>query len=418
MVEMENQGNQYWLLRWLDEYGARTQTDVSRALKDDRAVQRVVDLARTYDATATASPNSLLAGRGLDLSRHLSCLTPSCRLKRVDEIFARAWHYFDQILFCDDLGDAIRCDKLNAEELRSYISDDALVLLHIRDIGAERLVGFRSKPAEYLPTRFRVPVLESTFDELVAEFAKEARIDVVGHSNEDETAWIDARHPEIPVIERVAMHAPFFELTPEEDFRSGAATFLVQWHSAMLAADVAAAQTYGVPLATGVDYHARLIERMQRGVTTADAALELKLPVLEGAPIRDLLRIRSEEAAYFERFRIALRRAITARIADAHGASSVASEVIADEVAPALEAITARLKASKRALMRKASYSLSIGALLTACGAITGLVPLIAGGALAGTGGALAAQAKFTDERRELELSDMYFLWRAIAHVH
>jgi hypothetical protein len=403
----------------MDEYDVRSHSDVTRALKSNQVIERAVDLAREYNATQPVSSNGILAGRGLDLSRELSCLTPVCRLKRVDEVFARAWHYFDQIVFCDDLGDAIRSEKLNEEDLRSQIDDDARVLLYIRDIGAEPLVEFRSKPGAVLPNQFgdALPELESVFDELVAEFASASKIEVVGHSNEDETAWVVARHPQIPVVERVAMHAPFFELTPEEDFTTGATTFLVHYHSATLAADIAAAQKYGVPLATGVNYHGRLIERLRRRTVPADVALELKLPVLQGVPIRELLRIRSDEHEYFERFRSALRRAIKARI-DHGDSSSIAAEVVADDVLPALNGIADRLKASERALARKAAYSITLSIVATACGALTGIVPLLAGGALAGIAGTLAAQGKFTDEKREVELSDMYFLWRADDHLH
>jgi hypothetical protein len=394
--------------------------DVTRAVKDERMIQRAVELAHGYNAIAPASPQSVLAGRGLDLSRELTCLMPGCRLQRVDEVFARVWHYFDQIVFCDDLGDAIRSGTLHGEELSSQIDDDARVLLHIRDIGAEDLIGFRSKPATVLPTQFgdALPELESVFDDLVAEFATEAKLEIIGHSNDDETAWLLSRHPRVPVVEQVAMHAPFFELTPEEDFLTGAATFLVHYHSATVASDIAAAQKYRAPLATGVGYHAHLIERLARGNAPGDVALELNLPILEGAPIRELLKLRADEREHFERFRVALRRAIAARTGATASATSLATEIVNDEVMPALQAIADRLSASKRALGRKSAYSLAVGVLATACGALIGLAPLLAGGAVAGIAGTIAAQAKFADERRDLELSDMYFLWRAAAHAH
>jgi hypothetical protein len=413
---MRGENQKYWLVDWLDEYRIRRHSDITRAIKDDRALQRAADLACAYDATAPTRPGSVLAGRGIDLSDGVSCLTPMCQMKAIAETFARTWHYFDQVVFCDDLGDAIRGGKITRNQLSDALDDQARLLLHIREIGGGELVAFRSKPEPVLPKQFgdALPAIAKKFDQLVSKFAAEAKIEVVDHSNDEETAWVISRHPAIPVVERVAMHAPFFELSPEEDFTEGAAMFLVHWHSTLLAADLAASAKYGLPLVTGVPYHATLIERLRRKSTAADVALELSLPVLHDVPIHDLLRIRADESEHFARFKVALTRTIEARLRDADvGSRAVAGEVLRDELEPAVRAIRERLRASTRAFARKSAYSLTVGAVVAACGAATGVLQLLAGGAVAGFAGAIAAQAKFADERREIQLSDMYFLFRA-----
>jgi hypothetical protein len=62
--------------------------------------------------------------------------------------------------------------------------------------------------------------------------------------------------------------------------------------------------------------------------------------------------------------------------------------------------------------MKKASASIGMGALMTTCGLLTANPLLITTGvgAVATT---LPAAHKFIEDRRDVSLSDMYFLWRA-----
>ena len=73
--------------------------------------------------------------------------------------------------------------------------------------------------------------------------------------------------------------------------------------------------------------------------------------------------------------------------------------------------------AAARAFARKATYGVTVGALVTGCGLISGIAALAAGGALATGASVVAAQAKYADDRRDIELSDMYFLVRAAIHA-
>ena len=88
-------------------------------------------------------------------------------------------------------------------------------------------------------------------------------------------------------------------------------------------------------------------------------------------------------------------------------------------VRPELDKIDHRLRAAKRTLARKTAVSIGIAVLATKCGLMLGLGPGLADAAgvaamAAGVGG---AGAKYFDDKQGIELSDMYFLWKALSHA-
>ena len=91
----------------------------------------------------------------------------------------------------------------------------------------------------------------------------------------------------------------------------------------------------------------------------------------------------------------------------------LADEIVGDVLMPSLRTIERRLDSSRKLLARKAGFSVVLGGLATTVGAFTAIPQLIAGGVAIAAGGATAAQHKFREEMRDVELSDMYFLWKA-----
>jgi hypothetical protein len=85
-----------------------------------------------------------------------------------------------------------------------------------------------------------------------------------------------------------------------------------------------------------------------------------------------------------------------------------------------LRRIRDRLSASERLLAKKAAVDVFLTSLATTCGILAGVPP-----PLAVTGGlapmiAMVGQAatRYLEEKRDIELDDMYFLWKAVEHQH
>jgi hypothetical protein len=83
-----------------------------------------------------------------------------------------------------------------------------------------------------------------------------------------------------------------------------------------------------------------------------------------------------------------------------------------------VEALKGGLKASENLLNRKAGVAVFFGLLATTCGILAGTDPTIA--ATAGVGTIITmtsgAVTKALEEKREIELDDLYFLWKAVEH--
>jgi hypothetical protein len=83
-----------------------------------------------------------------------------------------------------------------------------------------------------------------------------------------------------------------------------------------------------------------------------------------------------------------------------------------------VRAIRDRLKASERALNKKAATGLFLGSLATTCGLLIGADTAVAleAGVTTAIAFTAAAASKHLDEKRDLELEDAYFLWKALDH--
>jgi hypothetical protein len=146
----------------------------------------------------------------------------------------------------------------------------------------------------------------------------------------------------------------------------------------------------------------------------------LSLPVVDGIPIKELLALRNTEQDAFESFRDSRNRAFKERLAIAKGAAvdaeSIAREIQADVVDPSLHKIEQRLHAAQGVLHRKHLFNIGIAGLATVCG-IFGEVPLASALGVAAVVAGAAAESKLTEEKRDISLEDMYFLWQAKHHA-
>jgi len=139
-------------------------------------------------------------------------------------------------------------------------------------------------------------------------------------------------------------------------------------------------------------------------------------------PIKELIAIRSTNQDAFISFRDAITRAakeISARNCTLSH-QELANQIRLDFVEPELARLNQRLRSAKRSLTRKTATSIALSSVGTLCAASIGLFPAAAVGAL-GTAAAIANiskdTSKYIDEKREIEIADMYFIWKALKHA-
>lgn len=188
-------------------------------------------------------------------------------------------------------------------------------------------------------------------------------------------------------------------------------------HWAAAASDMYAARAMGLPLGFGIGLEAKLAS--SRGATMispADVLFNLRLPVVDGIPIKELIALRKSEQDAFEVFQDSLTKAVKVKLANAastEDANSLAQEIQEDEIDPALHQIQQRLHAAEWALRKNHRYNIAIAGLATMCGLLGGPVDLAVGLGLAAVTGTAAVEAKLVTDQKEVSQEGMYFLWRA-----
>jgi hypothetical protein len=365
---------------------------------------------------------ALVAGCGLDLSGSLDCIAWECRKKQVDQLFQRVWHYFDRVVVVGPEPRGVPDSDTDEGFLqRDNLESDLRLLAYLREIGAEPLISFRTKPApctvhiaehaEEAELSAALPAVEELGEEVAAsaEISYEWHEDHVhyqlNHELFEHTRWDTAWPPS--------------RQSSESAIRRSIGIDAVGRYLAHLTADKLAADALAAPLGATVRLHRDLLRRaMNVDDIEVATAFELKLPILEGIDLRTLLELREKEREHFERFRVALRTAVRERIRnrDSPHPTKVAAEIESDVIVPALNDISLRLRTAQQSLERKGKFASRLGALLTTCGVVLGQPWLAAAGV--GTGGVLLqAINKDIDDERDLQLNDMYFLWQAAGHA-
>lgn len=417
--------DRFWLYDWIDTFEVKDVNQAQSLLEDPglrkdlrkRAAQVTFS---TEEIPANDAP-TIVAGRAIDLSGELDCFAWECMKKQVDRLFSHVWHYFDRIVIVGPSAHAFSSswnqdtEPQKIERLLTYIR----LLLYIRDIGAEDLLVFRQKrPAceVHLEDHLKEVGMEPTLmlaDKLIEPIASKAEISTRVHNDHLDYMFT---HPEFEHSVWGAIKKS--EAQSEAKLRHAVTESVFRRYLANLASDVWTAQTLSSPLGSTVNFHGQLLSAFKAGLEDAEVAFNLELPILKGISPENLLKIRRDEHLHFEKFRQSLRLAIRERLENASGekADEIADEIRRDVINPSLSDIELRLKAAKKAVAKKAGLGLTLGALVTTCGLLT-LNPVIMGiGITTAVGGAVPAGHKFIEETRDIELSDMYFLWQAQKH--
>lgn len=415
----------FWLYDWIDTFEVKELNQAESLLKDaglrKDLQKRAADVPFTTEEIQPSDAPSIVAGQAIDLSGQLDCLHWDCLKKQVDKLFSHVWHYFDRIIVVGP--SAHEYSTLLGPNVEPHVIEWLLshirLLLYIREIGAEDLLVFRQKrpPCEiHFEDHMKEVGLDPASmlaDELVGDLASKAEIAAKPHKDHLDYTF---NHPEFEhtvwgAVDKSAAHA-------EVELQRAVTTSVMKKYLSSLASDIHTAQILDSPLGSTVYFHGQLLKTIKAGLKEADVAFQLKLPVLEDISPGVILKVRNDEKQHFEKFRQSLRLAIKQRLdnASSEKATEIAEEIRRDVINPALNDIELRLKAAKSAVTQKAGLSLALGALTTTCGLLTANPFLVAAGATPAVGYTIAAGQKFIEEKRDIALSDMYFLWQAQGH--
>jgi hypothetical protein len=412
----------YWLYRWIDDQGIRRTNDLFKVLRNRRAIDAFIERyekAQQQPYTELRAPReALIAGRRVDLSGYLDCPHFECVQRHVDVLFGRTWHYFDTIVVDDP-----RLDLPADGDVRQFIWDveqRVRLLLYLRQIGADNHLMFTKKVGGFCKLHFREYAkkigvgLDALFDddlqnEVVRELLAGATVSIKG-PREDGHWRYEINHPR---IERIAggysHHDADIRPTAEEVVRDA-----VGWYCAGLISDIAAVRDLKLPLLQVAE---DILLPYPVGNATVDesiVALNLRLPVLTGASAKEILRFKSDENAQFERFKSALRTAIREQISRAGSSSpeEIAQAVIEEYINPELAEIKRGLEVTRRRLARQVNAGIAVGGATVTAGAIAS-IPLVIGTGVAAIATTVPQIYKYYDGRSKLEMSDLYFLWKA-----
>jgi hypothetical protein len=369
-------------------------------------------------------PNLIVGGRGLDLSGELKGSTSEELIQEAEDLFGQVWHYFDQIVvegytprrcvLMYENGDFDLCVE--------RASSHSALLLYLRDIDALDALIFRQKPDpciehghdRELLDRAGLERIKTQGPTLLEELAKGEVVDVVDHLDHLHYEYF---HPLLGDCFGSLWHGQYEAAVVDEDsLKRQVASNRFELHAEYMAADAFMATELSAPLAMAVPLHETVKKRLVSGTTVDDVALRLNLPVLHGISPQELVRLRQEEAESFERFRTALRAAIKERIkaADAGSSEKVAEDIADDILTPAIMDIKQRLQIASRGMRRKSVANLAVGVATVVTGLRAGIPILLPAGIGVGLGIPTVHYAKYIDTASEVELSDMYFLWKLL----
>jgi len=342
---------------------------------------------------------------------------------QVDELFKRVWHYFDKIIVRDMFTPNLLQDPVAPREaLINILLSHLPPLFYLREIGAESLVEFVAKSVchEHWKRHAEEEGLGAAVDSrssLTEQLRETAIFFFHDDAEGDPFYWIES--PELS--SRAGIRLKDYPDLDERGLQRLLVDLVFREHLTQLTGDIRVARHFKLPLGAVSHIHGRMLASAVPP-TLADVVFSLNLPILDGVPTKSLIELRQQEHDAFVRFRSSLAKAVTEQVkqSGARDAQAVAEQIRLDVIEPSLAGIRQRLRASEKALANKAGVALFLGALATTCGVLGGLPPPLAvsGGAVATITAANVAVQRHIDERQQVSVDEMYFLWKAVEHSH
>jgi hypothetical protein len=410
---------QHWLYRWIDEEGIKTPGNYIKAIRKRGSFDRIREIShQVYSGPSSQRGNastSVLASRRLDFSGAVSCPDFGCVQPVVDRLFSRVWHYFDTVVVDEEPLDHILFSGDDINDLLQHVH----LFLYLRNIGAEKYLEFTPKVSALCSDHFRQHAQERHLD-LDIIFDQQFEQDVVDtltslgdfHTWFDEfTGWqYDIRHPTFGQLTGGIDHSNEQHRPSNED----AARTAFGKSCTALISDVSASRALGLPLFdTASDSWTS--ESLQNDAPNDHiVALSMNLPVLSNVPIKEVLRYRDDNRASFEKFRSALRSAITEQIEETGSDSpqAIADKVVATRVQPELADLETKLVGIKKTLARKIGANVAVTGAAVSVGAIENVPLIIAATAAASATSVYQTVNKSIDSKRKAVESGWYFLWK------
>lgn len=411
----------YWILDWIDGRDIRTFDDAEKVLRARAGVSSFVEAAREdrkIPFPRAGADHQLLAGPSMDLSGNLECQNPACMTANVEHLLRKAVLYFDRIVVTGL--EPTRIEPLLKRRTSRPLVNVALlhtnVALKIRELGAERVLVFSPKAAlctehlnQHAVEAGMSPVAEQV--ELLADrFATggkflefrwhKGKLSIAYAHPDRNTVWTSTRFVKPGEKPNPATEA----LLVAED--------LARRHVGEVIRSAASAKMSGAALGmVGTDGYSSLTKS---SVSVEQVALHLPLPLTDVLPIRELLALREGEAEAFQSFQAALRLAIKEqlKVAGSDDAVEIAEEVMRDVVDPALVSIDRRIASAANLSLKTTLASGGVGLTMLTVGLIASAPIVVPGVVIGASGLALSLRERFKAQS-EIELEDMYFLWRA-----
>lgn len=440
MSSAVNDGRSHWLQAWLREHGADTKSTLQKLTDNPRMTREIVAYSEeivdeTIDPLLESSSQAIVAGKTLDLSGDLDCCY-ICLEEQLNRLAERSWPYFDQIVLRGLAPEkVIEYARRSNDAVTKLVIAHMQILLRIEELGISPLLIFRPKPvacslhyrkhAEEAGIANVIPRSKSIIEALAAQGRLKS------FQLHDDHIDYTFTHPDLPHfvqnsfwprrMPRSSDESKIFALVAEDVFYVC---------SAHLVSDVSCARTLQLPLATEVGIHREMLTAAAKhghtwshqraderdkplSPTVEEVVFELELPIIRGANISDVLALREDQYESFERFRNILRQAIQARLnAGTEDVSDVAREIERDLIIPGINEIEQKMRTAQSSLGRKVNLSLGTGSITATVGLLSH-IPLLAGTGFAVAATAVQHGAKYFDDRREVKMHDLYFLWRA-----
>lgn len=420
---MAEAATSYWLYQWLDENGVRKSEDLSKVLRHRQTIDRLLELdanASAHSIPPLTSGQSLIAGRRIDLSGHLGCAHVECILPQIDKLFARTWHYFDTIVVDDP---QLTPRKLDPDKFLWDLKQRAQLLLYLRKIGATEHIAFKRKVSGLCDLHFREFAIDNDLgldvlfddalqDRVVRELLSSGAVEI--EQRGDDGWHYTIQHPRLETILGTYSHSDAASRPSEEDVVRDA----FGRYCGGLISDVAAARDLRLPLlqvAEGIFLPEPGEDRSAEDII----ALQLRLPILMNVSAKEILRRKHEDWPEFERFRKALREAIRKQIEKAGTKSpeEIAKAVVQEDIIPELAIIEGKLTAIQKSLARKVNASIALGGATVTAGAIAS-IPLVIATGVAAIATSVQQIYNYYDGKKDIEESDLYFLWKAAQAKH
>jgi hypothetical protein len=424
----------YWFKIWLDEKGVRDAGSLRRALSAKTVDDFLSIVPEAHAIIMDHSPedSELSAGKGIDLTGILGCRDPECLKLEIDTLFRHIWLYFDKVRVPDQaLWQAVHFqNRRSMDTLVNGLEPCVFVVKHLEEIGASDLIVFETRTPS-CRDHFRKHASEASIGQSIANLGPiEQEIVKNGEISWEKTN--DRGHVDL----EYRVDYDFLEhsrwgticskrgrLPQGDQIKYAIAQDVIRDFLAELSADALAARRSKTALGATINLYRHLLATSPSS-DVADVAFELAIPVADNVSVENLIRIRKSEKPSFERFQSSLRQAIDERLRHSGSGdpATVAREIRETVIEPGVREIRDKLQAAKALAFKSGALGAAMGTAAATVGLMSPIaagalgVPLAAGGVLMAGGSVVKASTSYLEARRDVSLSDMYFLWKAHGH--